>query len=85
MGSQAQAALGVRKHGLRSRRRPAEEMGVTRFLLDTHMAGHYINRRHEVFDRARIEVANGNPLGIGVPVLPNSSPASSTAAAATAT
>ena len=44
-------------------------MGVTRFLLDTNMAGHYIDRRHGVFDRARIEVANGNPLGIGVPVL----------------
>lgn len=42
---------------------------MTRFLLDTNMAGHYINRRHGVFDRARIEVANGNPLGIGVPVL----------------
>jgi len=42
---------------------------VTRFLLDTNMAGHYINQRHGVFDRARIEVANGNPLGIGVPVL----------------
>jgi tRNA(fMet)-specific endonuclease VapC len=33
------------------------------------MAGHYINRRQGVFDRARIEVANGNPIGIGVPVL----------------
>jgi tRNA(fMet)-specific endonuclease VapC len=42
---------------------------VTRFLLDTNMAGHYINRRHGVFDRARVEVANGNPIGIGVPVL----------------
>lgn len=42
---------------------------MTRFLLDTNMAGHYINRRQGVFDRARIEVANGNPLGIGVPVL----------------
>jgi len=40
-----------------------------RFLLDTNMAGHYINRRHGVFDRARLEVANGNPIGIGVPVL----------------
>ncbi len=44
-------------------------MGVTRFLLDTNMAGHYINRRQGVFDRARVEVANGNPIGIGVPVL----------------
>lgn len=42
---------------------------MTRFLLDTNMAGHYINRRHGVFDRARIEVANGNPLAIGVPDL----------------
>jgi tRNA(fMet)-specific endonuclease VapC len=42
---------------------------VTRFLLDTNMAGHYINRRQGVFDRARVEVANGNPIGIGVPVL----------------
>ena len=42
---------------------------MTRFLLDTNMAGHYINRRQGVFDRARVEVANGNPIGIGVPVL----------------
>ena len=42
---------------------------MTRFLLDTNMAGHYINRRHGVFDRARVEVANGNPIGLGVPVL----------------
>ncbi len=42
---------------------------MTRFLLDTNIAGHYINRRHGVFDRARIEVANGNPIGIGLPVL----------------
>lgn len=42
---------------------------MTRFLLDTNMAGHYINRRQGGFDRARLEVANGNPVGIGVPVL----------------
>ena len=42
---------------------------MTRFLLDTNIAGHYINRRHGVFDRARVEVANGNPIGIGIPVL----------------
>ncbi len=42
---------------------------MTRFLLDTNIAGHYINRRHGVFERARIEVANGNPIGIGIPVL----------------
>ena len=42
---------------------------MTRFLLDTNIAGHYINRRHGVFERARVEVANGNPIGIGIPVL----------------
>lgn len=42
---------------------------MTRFLLDTNMAGHYINRRHGVFERARVEVANGNSIGIGVPIL----------------
>ena len=42
---------------------------MTRFLLGTNMAGHYINQRHGVFDRARLEVSHGNPLGIGVPVL----------------
>lgn len=42
---------------------------MTRFLLDTNIAGHFINRRHGVFDRARVEVENGNPIGIGVPIL----------------
>ena len=42
---------------------------MTRFLLDTNSAGHYINKRHGVFERARLEVAKGNPIGIGVPVL----------------
>lgn len=42
---------------------------MTRYLLDTNMASHYINRRHGVFDRSRVEVANGNPIGIGIPVL----------------
>ncbi|NLX94547.1 MAG: type II toxin-antitoxin system VapC family toxin [Rhodopirellula sp.] len=40
-----------------------------RFLMDTNIAGHYINRRHGVFDKARAEVAHGNPIGIGLPVL----------------
>jgi tRNA(fMet)-specific endonuclease VapC len=44
-------------------------MEMTRFLLDTNSAGHYINRRHGVFERARIEVAKGNAIGIGIPVL----------------
>jgi tRNA(fMet)-specific endonuclease VapC len=42
---------------------------MTRFLLDTNTAGHYINRRHGVFERAPIEVAAGNPIGIAKPVL----------------
>jgi len=42
---------------------------MTRFLLDTNAASDYINRRHGVFDRARAEAANGNPIGIGIPVL----------------
>ena len=42
---------------------------MTRFLLDTNSAGHYINKRHGVFEHARIEVAKGNPIGIGIPVL----------------
>lgn len=42
---------------------------MTRFLLDTNSAGHYINKRHGVFDRARAEVAKGNPRGLGIPVL----------------
>jgi tRNA(fMet)-specific endonuclease VapC len=42
---------------------------MTRFLFDTGIASDYLNRRHGVFERARMEVANGHRLGIGVPVL----------------
>jgi tRNA(fMet)-specific endonuclease VapC len=42
---------------------------MTRFLLDTGIASDYINRRHDVYERAQAEVAKGNPIGIGVPVL----------------
>jgi tRNA(fMet)-specific endonuclease VapC len=42
---------------------------MTRFLLDTNSASHYINKRHGVWERARLEVTKGNPIGIGVPVL----------------
>lgn len=42
---------------------------MTRFLLDSGIAGDLINRRHGVFERARQEVAKGNRIGIGVPVL----------------
>jgi tRNA(fMet)-specific endonuclease VapC len=42
---------------------------MRRFLFDTGMASHYINRRRGVFERARDEVARGNRIGIGLPVL----------------
>ncbi len=42
---------------------------MTRYMLDTGIAGDYMNRRRGVFDRARAEVAAGNRIGICVPVL----------------
>jgi tRNA(fMet)-specific endonuclease VapC len=42
---------------------------MRRFLLDTGIAGDFINRRRGVFERARDEVRRGNPVGIGMPVL----------------
>ena len=42
---------------------------MRRYLLDTGAAGDYLARRHEVFARAREEVARGNRIGICVPVL----------------
>jgi tRNA(fMet)-specific endonuclease VapC len=42
---------------------------MTRFLLDSGIASDYVQRRAEVFERARAEVAKGNPIGIGIPVL----------------
>lgn len=42
---------------------------MTRYLLDSGIASDFINRRHGVYDRARLEVAKGNPIGIGLPVL----------------
>jgi tRNA(fMet)-specific endonuclease VapC len=42
---------------------------MRRFLLDTGAASDYINRRRGVFERAREEVARGNRIGIGIPVL----------------
>jgi tRNA(fMet)-specific endonuclease VapC len=42
---------------------------VKRYLLDTGIAGDYINRRRGVFERARSEVARGSKIGIGLPVL----------------
>jgi tRNA(fMet)-specific endonuclease VapC len=42
---------------------------MKRFLLDTNAAGHYINRRHGIRERALQEVAQGNRIGICMPVL----------------
>jgi tRNA(fMet)-specific endonuclease VapC len=44
---------------------------MIRYLLDTDAAGHYINRRHGVRERAMAEVGRGNRIGIGIgmPVL----------------
>jgi tRNA(fMet)-specific endonuclease VapC len=42
---------------------------MTRFLLDSGIANDYLHRRHGVFERARAELAKGNSIGIGTPVL----------------
>jgi tRNA(fMet)-specific endonuclease VapC len=42
---------------------------MNRHLLDTGIAGDYINRRRGVYERARKEVARGSKIGIGIPVL----------------
>jgi tRNA(fMet)-specific endonuclease VapC len=42
---------------------------MRRYLLDTGMAGCYIDGRRGVFERARAEVALGNWIGIAHPVL----------------
>src|SRR5437763_8354000 len=44
-------------------------VGMTRYLLDTGIVGNYINRRSGVFERAQEEVARGNRVGLGIPVL----------------
>lgn len=42
---------------------------MRRFLLDTGIAGKFINRRDGVFERGLIETAQGNRIGICQPVL----------------
>ena len=42
---------------------------MTRFLLDTGIAGDYIDRRRGVYERAREAVIRGDRVGIGLPVL----------------
>lgn len=42
---------------------------MTRFLLDTGIAGLYLARKQGVFERAEAEIARGNRVGIAGPVL----------------
>lgn len=42
---------------------------MRRYLLDTGIAGDFVNRRHGVYERARQAVADGHRIGIGMPVL----------------
>ena len=42
---------------------------MRRFLLDTGIAGDFIDRRRGVYEHARDVVALGNRVGIGIPVL----------------
>ncbi len=42
---------------------------MRRFLLDTGIAGDFINHRRGIFERAQHEVSRGNPVGIGISVL----------------
>ncbi len=42
---------------------------MRRFLLDSGIAGDFMNRRNAVYERSRDETRRGNVVGIGVPVL----------------
>jgi tRNA(fMet)-specific endonuclease VapC len=42
---------------------------VTRFILDTGIAGLYLDRKRGVFERAAEEVARGTRVGIAAPIL----------------
>ena len=42
---------------------------MTRILLDTNTAGHFVNKRPGLFERARAEAAKGRSIGIAIPVL----------------
>jgi tRNA(fMet)-specific endonuclease VapC len=42
---------------------------MRRYLLDTGIAGDFINRRRGVHERARQAIADGHRIGIGLPVL----------------
>jgi tRNA(fMet)-specific endonuclease VapC len=42
---------------------------MRRFLLDTGIAALHLDRKRGVFERAAVEVARGNRVGIAAPVL----------------
>ena len=42
---------------------------MKRYLLDTGIAGRYVNRRNGVLERVKAEMARGNRVGIGITVL----------------
>jgi tRNA(fMet)-specific endonuclease VapC len=42
---------------------------MKRFILDTGIAGLYLDRKRGVYERARTETANGNRVGIAGPIL----------------
>jgi len=42
---------------------------MRRFILDTGIAGLYLTRKQNVFERAEAEIAKGNRVGIAGPVL----------------
>jgi tRNA(fMet)-specific endonuclease VapC len=42
---------------------------MTRFILDTGIAGLYLDRKRGVFERAEAEIVKGNRVGIAAPVL----------------
>jgi tRNA(fMet)-specific endonuclease VapC len=42
---------------------------MTRFLLETGIAGLYLTKKRGVFERAQIETAKGHRVGIAGPVL----------------
>jgi tRNA(fMet)-specific endonuclease VapC len=42
---------------------------MKRFLLDTGIAGEFVNRGHGVYEHARQETTKGNRVGICMPVL----------------
>ena len=42
---------------------------MRRYLFDTGVASNFVQRREQVFEKAKSEIANGNRIGICVPVL----------------